>query len=511
MQRRVWVAALMLSGGTLQAQARPNVVFLFADDHAAHAISAYRSFLPYGARLPATPNIDRLARDGMLFVNSFVTNSICGPSRATLLTGQYGHLNGVMTNTEALHPATVTFPRLLQSNGYSTAVFGKWHLKSTPEGFDHYEVLTNQGPYYNPTLHSASDSVAYTGYTLDIVTDRALSWLNARRDRTKPFLLMLHFNAPHRWWDPGPAELRRYRDTTFAMPSTFWDDAAGRASPAKDPLMKISLDLNSRDLKLEPPGNLTTAQRALWDSAYEKENSAFRAAGLTGAAVTRWKYQRFIADYSRVVASIDAQVGRVLDAIDKAGLSSKTLVIYSSDQGFFLGDHGWFDKRWMYEESLRTPLIVRWPGVVPRGSVNRDLVTNLDLAETFLDVAGVPQPGSMQGRTLAPLLRGEKPKDWRHAIYYQYFEYPGWHSVRRQYGVRTQRYKLVHYYEVNEWELFDLDRDPRELRSVYRQQGYAGVVRDLKETLASLRREYAVPDHDLAPYYPFELPPEYRR
>lgn len=508
---RSLVGALLLSSGAAGAQTRPNIVFLFADDHAAHAISAYRSVLMYGARLPATPNIDRIARDGMLFVNSFVTNSICGPSRATLLTGQYGHVNGVMTNTEALHPTTVTFPRLLQAAGYNTAVFGKWHLKSRPEGFDWYDVLANQGPYYNPTLHSPRDSVAYVGYTLDIVTDKALSWLSSGRDRSKPFLLMLHFNAPHRWWDPGPAQLGLYRDTTFAEPSSFWDRASGRASPAKDPLMKIGLDLIERDLKLEPPGNLTPAQRAEWDRAYGSENSAFRAASLSGDALTRWKYQRFITDYSRVVAAIDAQVGRVLDAIDKGGLAKNTIVVYSSDQGFFLGDHGWFDKRWMYEESLRTPLIVRWPAVIPRATTNRDLVMNLDLAETFLDVAGVPVPASMQGRTLAPLLRGEKPKDWRHAIYYQYFEYPGWHSVRRQYGVRTQRYKLVHYYEVNEWELFDLDRDPDELKSVYGNRRYTTVIRDLKQTLASLRREYAVPERDPAPYYRFDLPPEYRR
>ncbi|HEY8165617.1 MAG TPA: sulfatase, partial [Gemmatimonadaceae bacterium] len=454
---------------------------------------------------------DRIAREGMLFVNSFVTNSICAPSRASILTGQYGHLNGVMTNNEALHPTTVTFPRLLQAAGYATAVFGKWHLKTLPQGFDHYEVLTDQGPYYNPTLHSATDSVAYTGYTLDIVTDRALAWFGTGRDRSKPFLLMLHFNAPHRWWDPGPQQLGLYRDTVFAEPRTFWDSASGRASPAKDPLMKIGLDLTGRDLKLEPPDNLTPAQRAVWDRAYQKENSAFRAASLSGDALTRWKYQRFVADYSRVVAAIDAQVGRVLDAIEKAGLSDNTIVVYTSDQGFFVGDHGWFDKRWMYEESLRTPLIIKWPRVVARRSVNRNLVINLDLAETFLGVAGAPVPPSMQGRTLEPLLRGERPDDWRSAIYYQYFEYPGWHSVRRQYGVRTLRYKLVHYYEVNEWEFFDLRRDPDELRSVYADPGYATRVRRLQDTLAALRREYSVPDRDPEPHHPFELPPEYRR
>ncbi|HEX2092958.1 MAG TPA: sulfatase [Longimicrobiaceae bacterium] len=492
-------------------QPRPNIVFLFSDDHAAHAISAYRRHLAYGARLPDTPNLDRLAASGMLFRNAFVTNSICGPARAAVLTGQYGHLNGVMTNREPFHPDNVTFPKLLRAGGYRTALFGKWHLKSRPQGFDHYEILAGQGPYYNPTLHTATDTTRHTGYTLDIVTDRALEWVRMERDARKPFLLMLHFNAPHRWWDPGPDQLGLYRDTVFAEPATLWDDASGRASPARDPEMKITLDLFDRDLKLEAPNNLTPAQRAAWDAAYGPENEAFRAAGLTGRELTRWRYQRYIADYARVVAALDAQVGRVLDALDRAGLARNTVVVYTSDQGFFLGDHGWFDKRWMYEESLRTPLLVRWPGVTAAGSVNEELVMNLDLAETFLEIGGVPVPATMQGRSLAPLLRGRTPRDWRDAIYYQYFEYPGWHSVRRQYGVRTRRHKLIHYYEVGEWELFDLDRDPHELGNLYDSPLYRDVVRDLKATLERLRREFRVPERDPVPYLPSDVPPEYRR
>jgi arylsulfatase A-like enzyme len=490
---------------------RPNVVFLFSDDHAAHAISAYQQSLKYGVKLPPTPNLDRLARDGMLFVNSFVTNSICGPARATVLTGQYGHLNGVMTNNEPIHPTTVTFPKLMQGAGYQTALFGKWHLRTKPEGFDRYEILAGQGPYYNPVLHSGSDSVRYTGYTLDVVTDRALKWLNQDRDKSKPFMMMLAFNAPHRWWDPGPGQLSLYRDTTFEIPGTFWDSGEGRASPARDPEMKIALDLIPRDLKLDPPNNLSPAQLASWNAAYGPENEKLRVAGLEGDALAKWKYQRFIADYMRVISALDAQVGRVLQELDRAGLSKNTVVVYSSDQGFFLGDHGWFDKRWMYEESLRTPLIVRWPGVVKAGSRNSDLVMNLDLAETFLDIAGSAKPASMQGESIVPLLRGSTPRNWRDAIYYQYFEYPGWHAVRRQYGVRTQRYKLIRYYEAGEWELFDLDKDPEELKSVHSDRSYATVRRDLERKLAALRRQYAVPEKDPAPYYPWELPPEYRR
>src|SRR5687767_4050904 len=490
---------------------RPNVVFILSDDHAAHAISAYQAVLKYGIKLPATPNLDRLASDGMLFVNSFVTNSICGPARATVLTGQYGHLNGVMTNSEPLHPTTVTFPKLLQNAGYETALFGKWHLRTRPEGFDRYEILAGQGPYYNPMLYSATDSVRHTGYTLDVFTTRAIRWMSERPASAKPFMMMLTFNAPHRWWDPGPNELSLYRDTTFEVPSTFNDDASGRATPARDPEMKIALDLIPRDLKLDPPNNLTPAQLAAWNAAYEKENAKLRTSGLKGDALARWKYQRFIADYMRVIAALDAQVGRVLKGLDDAGLAKNTVVVYSSDQGFFLGDHGWFDKRWMYEESLRTPLIVRWPGVVKPGSRNTDLVMNLDLAETFLDIAQASVPASMQGRSIVPLLRGTTPSDWRDAIYYQYFEYPGWHAVRRQYGVRTKRHKLIHYYEVGEWELFDLEKDPEELRSVYPDKSYARVRKDMEEKLAALRRQYAVPETDPAPAYKFDLPADYRR
>lgn len=522
--RKVWsVVAALIVGGSCAGPvtqrevarpadaSRPNIVFLFADDHAAHAISAYRQHLKYGARLPITPNLDRLASEGMLFLNAFVTNSICGPARATVLTGQYGHINGVMTNSEALHPTAVTFPMLMKNGGYETALFGKWHLRTKPQGFSHYEMLAGQGPYYNPVLHSESDSMRYTGYTLDIVTDRAMRWLKSGRAPDKPFMLMLSFNAPHRWWDPGPAQLGLYRDTSFAEPPTFWDSAAGRATAARDPEMKIGLDLIPRDLKLEPPNNLTAEQRLVWDHAYARENASYQAGGNTADARKRWQYQRFIADYMRVVSALDDQVGQVMKSLDEAGLSGNTVLVYTSDQGFFLGDHGWFDKRWMYEESLRTPLMMRWPGVARAGSRNENMVMNLDIAETFLDLAGVAQPSSMQGLSMVPLLRGESPASWRKSIYYQYFEYPGWHAVRRQYGVRTKQYKLIHYYEIGEWELFDLARDPEELTSVYDVPAYAGVVRALRIELDNLRKQYSVPRGDPAPYYPWQLPPEYRR
>ena len=501
---------IFLSATSALAQTRPNIVFIYSDDHAAHAVSAYRKHLPYSIALPATPNLDRIAKDGMLFRNAFVTNSICGPARAAVLTGQYGHLNGVMTNAEALHPTTVTFPRLLQAGGYQTFLFGKWHLKERPAGFDHYEILPGQGAYYNPVMLSESDSVRRIGYTQEIITDRALQWMQNVEPR-KPWLLMMHFNAPHRFWDPGPAQLGLYRDKDLPEPSTLFDDGSGRAFPNALAEMTIAQDLIERDLKLIHPNNLTAEQLADWRKWYDPENNAFRAAGLGGNALTRWKYQRYIKDYMRAVQGIDSSVGRVLDFLERNGLSKNTIVIYTSDQGMFLGDHGWFDKRWMYEESLRTPLMVRWPGVTRRGVVNDAMVMNLDIAQTLLDIAQVNAPTTMQGASFKPLLEGRKPKQWRDAIYYQYFAYPDWHMVQRQYGVRDSRYKLIHYYEAGKWELFDLKRDPHELRSVYDQRDYQDVVTRMKRKLAALREQYRAPEHDPVPHTPWVAPAEYRR
>jgi arylsulfatase A-like enzyme len=389
-------------------------------------------------------------------------------------------------------------------------LFGKWHLRTDPVGFDTYEVLKGQGPYYNPVLHSSADSTRYTGATQDIITQRALAWLD-RRSGDAPFLLTVNFNASHRYWDPGPQQLPLYRDTVLAEPATLRDDGTGRASPFRLQEMEIARDLFARDLKLEPPAGLSPEQQALWDAYYGPENAALAAANLTGDALVRWKYQRFITDYMRAVAAIDESVGRILDYVDSSPLRDNTVIVYSSDQGFFLGDHGFFDKRWMYEESLRTPLLVRWPGAVPPGAVNTDLVMNLDFAQTFLDIGDVPAPASMQGRSLVPLLRGSTPADWRDAIYYQYFAYPDWHMVHRQYGVRTHRYKLIHYYELGEWELFDLARDPNELNSVYDHPQYAEVVRALTNRLAALRQHYGVPAQDPVPHTPFVAPEGLRR
>jgi arylsulfatase A-like enzyme len=506
---RLMFCLSLLQASMALAQTRPNIILIYADDHAAHAVSAYRRHLPYAIDLPATPNIDRLAREGMLFRNAFATNSICGPARAAVLTGQYGHLNGVMTNSDSLHPTHNNFPRLLQAGGYETALIGKWHLHDRPAGFDRYEILPGQGTYYNPVLVSQTDSIRYNGYTQEVIAERAITWLR-NREGAKPFMLMVHFNAPHRPWDPGPAQLSLYRDGDLPEPATLFDRGADRAFRTDDPEMTIELDMIERDLKLTEPINLNESQQVAWRRWYDPENQAFRAANLSGTALVRWKYQRFIKDYMRAVAGIDDNVGTLMAELARLGLDKNTVVIYSSDQGFFLGDHGWFDKRWMYEESIRTPLLVRWPGVVKPGTVAEQLVMNLDYAQTILDIAGVPAAREMQGMSFEPLLRGRHPR-WRDAIYYQYFEYPGWHMVQRQYGVRDSRYKLIHYYEVDRWELFDLERDPHELHNVYGARGYADVASRMKRKLAALRDEYRVPEHDPAPHRPWEAPPEYRR
>ena len=500
---------LLALASSALAQSRPNIVLIYADDHAAHAVSAYRNYLPYAFPLPATPNIDRIAREGMLFTNAFVTNSICTPARAAVLTGQYGHLTGVMTNADSLHPALVTFPGLLRAAGYQTAIVGKWHLKERPSGFDHYELLVGQGTYYNPLLLSENDSTRFPGYSQQVLTDHALAWVD-KRDATRPFFLMLSYNAPHRHWESGPEQLPLYRDTSLAEAPTLFDDGSGRVFRTQDQLMTIGQDLVPPDLKLDDPRDMNATQLADWKKWYDPENAAFRSAGLSGAALVRWKYQRFIKDYMRAVQGVDAAVGRVMAQLQQLGLDKNTVVVYSSDQGFFLGDHGWFDKRWMYEESLRTPLLVKWPGVIKPGSVNRELVMNLDFAETFLDVAGLTPPTTMQGASLLPLLRGKKPR-WRAAIYYQYFGYPDWHMVRRQYGVRDDRYKLIHYYELDKWELFDLKKDPHEMQSVYAERAYRDVVKQLKQKLAALRTQYRAPEKDPVPYKPWTLPPEYER
>lgn len=470
----------------------PNIVFIFSDDHTTQAIGAY------GSRINRTPNIDRLAREGMIFRNCFVTNSICAPSRAVVLTGKHSHLNGQFTNAETFDGSQQTFPKLLRQAGYQTAMIGKWHLRSDPTGFDFWKVLIGQGPYYNPEFLTPRGREQHTGYTTEIIADLSLDWLENGRDKSKPFLLMCQHKAPHREWEPGPEYLNRYDDTVIPEPPTMFDDYRGRSSAARSQEMTIAGHMNERDLKFVPPPRLNEEQLAVWKRAYGPKNEEFSRAGLEGDDLTRWKYQRYLKDYLRCIDAVDDNVGRVLDYLDNNGLAGNTLVIYSSDQGFYLGEHGWYDKRWMYEESLRMPLLMRWPGVTVAGSECAELVQNLDFAPTFIEAAGASVPVDMQGASLRPLLAGAAPSDWRKSVYYHYYEYPAVHMVNRHYGVRTDRYKLIHFYQLDEWELFDLRRDPHELRSLYGNPDYREVEATLKTELKRLRELYAVPEQDPA-------------
>lgn len=492
-------------------ETRPNVVFIFSDDHAVQAVGAYDDRLAW---LNPSPQLDRLADQGMLFRNAFVANAICAPSRATILSGQHSHLNGVRTNTDTLNATGQTFPERLQQAGYQTALIGKWHLRSDPKGFDYWEVLPGQGEYYNPTFRRPEGNTQYTGYVSKIITDRTLRWLQEERSDDAPFLLMYQHKAPHRKWQPGPNHLTTYDDVTIPPPPTLFSNYETLSSPALMQEMEIGTDLGwGGDLKLRwEPGRdgdltywhkdlakrLTREQLDAWNKAYGPKNAdfhqQFKRGALQGRDLLLWKYQRYVKDYLRTVRSMDDQIGRLLDALDRQGLADETIVIYSSDQGFFLGEKGWFDKRWMYEESLRIPLLVRWPGVVAPGSENTALVQNLDLAQTILDAAGVDAPDAMQGRSLVPLLRGEPSVRGRDAIYYHYYEYPGSHSVMRHEGVRTDRYKLIHYYPMDQWELFDLQTDPRELNNLYGHPDYARVTDRLKDRLSELKDRYDVPD-----------------
>lgn len=521
-QIAVWglTALLVLAGGSRPVQAqepeseRPNIVFIFSDDHAVQALGAYGGRL---AGVNPTPEIDRLAEEGMLFRNAFVTNSICAPSRAAILSGQFGHMNGVRTNQQedSLAASVTTFPELLQDAGYQTAMIGKWHLKSDPQGFDYWEVLPGQGVYYNPTFRTAGGKTEYTGYISKIITDRAVRWLQEDRSEDEPFLLMYQHKAPHRNWQPGPDHLTTYDDITVPAPRSLFYDYSGLSTPAVMQEMEVANDLSwGWDLKLRrKPGSpdsttswqerlgnrFTPEQRRAWNSAYSPKNQefyqAYRNDELQGRDLTRWKYQRYIKDYLRSIASMDDAIGRLLDELDRQGVSDETIVVYSSDQGFFLGEKGWFDKRWMYEESLRMPLLVRWPGAVEAGSESTALVQNLDVAQTFLDAAGVNAPDAMQGRSMVPLLRGEASSEgWRDAIYYHYYEYPRPHSVMPHEGVRTDRYKLIHHYWADQWALFDLKTDPHELNNLYGHPDYADVTERLKEKLRALKDRYEVPD-----------------
>jgi len=478
---------------------RPNILFIFSDDHAQQAIGAY------GSVINETPNIDRIAKDGVVFLRNACANSICAPSRATVLTGKHSHANGLRSNRDTFDGSQTTFPQLLQEAGYDTALVGKWHLKSDPTGFNYWEILPGQGNYYNPDFISAAGKRRIEGYVTDIIADLSLDWLKNKRDTNKPFLLMCQHKAPHRTWAPGPKHLAMYDGTTIPEPPTLFDDYQGRAPVLKDNEAMIAKhmmydwdlkvpglgipDALGRDMKNKEVERMTAEQKARWDAAYKPKNEAFLEQNPQGDDLVRWKYQRYIKDYLRCIASVDDNVGRLLDYLDSAGLAGNTLVVYSSDQGFYLGEHGLYDKRWMYRESLAMPLIARWPGRAKQGFQVDELTQNIDFAPTFLDAAGIAPPPEMHGRSLAPLMQGNTPPGWRDTIYYHYYE-KGEHNVPPHEGVSTRRYKLIHYYEAGQWELFDLEKDPREMQSVYDDPAYAGVLAEMKKKLEHLKTKF---------------------
>jgi arylsulfatase A-like enzyme len=468
-------------GSAAPNPARPNILFIMSDDHAAHAISAY------SGRINQTPNLDRLAREGVRFDRCYAVNSICSPSRATILTGKYSHLNGVpaFNRFDGSQP---TVAKYLQAAGYHTGMIGKWHLGSDPTGFDYWIVLPGQGVYQDPVFLSPAGRKVIQGYVTDIITDLSIEFLK-NRPKDRPFFLMCHHKAPHRPWDPDAKHAQLYADRDIPEPPTLWDDYVGRADAARETTMTIAKDLTHRDLKIPPPSGTGAAK---WNQAKPMELTVEvngQRKTLTGDELVKWKYQKYIKDYLRTIASVDDNVGRLLDFLEQEKLADNTLVIYTSDQGFFLGDHGWYDKRFMYEESIKMPFLVRWPRVIKPGTTQAALALNVDFAPTFLDAAGLPPAPGMQGRSLLPLWRGQRPADWRTSWYYRYYHDPGDHNTRAHYGVGTETHKLIYFWKKNQWELYDLVKDPEELHNIYSDPSQADLIAKLKKELYRLKDE----------------------
>lgn len=489
---------------------RPNIVFIMSDDHAYQAISAYDT------RLIQTPNIDRIGKEGMLFTNACVTNSICAPSRAVILTGKHSHLNGKIDNYFPFDTTNITFPQILQKNGYQTAMFGKLHFGNNPKGFDEFQILPDQGNYYNPEIITKKQGIKkVTGYVTDIITDLTLNWLKNERDDDKPFFLAYLHKAPHREWIPAPRHYKEFINRKFPEPSTLFDNYEGRGRASKEAEMNILTHMNwAGDSKIFPEnmdkiglpeshkydkamfnltvGRMNKEQRADFNKVYGPMNEEFMKnfPNMSEKEKMQWRYQRYMQDYLGCIASVDEGVGKVLDFLKDNNLEENTIVVYTSDQGFYLGEHGWFDKRFIFDESFKTPLLVRWPNVIKAGSKNTQMVQNLDYAQTFLEAAGIKPPSDMQGESLIPIFKGQG-KNFRDAAYYHYYEYPSIHMVKRHYGIVTEKYKLVHfYYDVDEWELYDRVNDKNEMKNVYNDPKYAKVKEELHKKLAALRVKY---------------------
>jgi len=492
MNRRALISTLLSAGIPIKsllngrdAASRPNILFIMADDHAAHAISSY------GSKVNSTPNIDRIATEGIRFDRCYATNSICTPSRASILTGKYSHKNGVPVFNR-FDGQQQTVQKLLKDSGYYTAVIGKWHLGSDPTGFDYWNVLPGQGRYIDPVFYDEKGSHVYPGYVTDVITDLTIDVLE-KRPKDKPFFLMCHHKAPHREWTPDEKHRRMFADKLIPEPETLYDDYEGRTDALREQQQSVFYDLTRRDLKLVPPEGLSEEEERKWLSV-KPESVDIEINGekktLTGDELKKWKYQRYMQDYLGCVQSIDENVGRLLDWLDSHGLAENTIVVYTSDQGFFLGDHGLYDKRFMYEESFRMPFLMRWPKTIRPGGVVDALAINCDFAPTFLDVAGLPVPADMQGVSLVPLLKGRRPANWRTAIYYRYYHDPGDHNTRAHYGIRTETHKLIYYWTKDQWECYNLVEDPKEMHNIYNEPAARDTVAKLKRLLYSLKKKY---------------------
>ena len=544
----VVAASLMVTNAMAQTDKRPNILYIMSDDHAYQAISAYGSDV---SRFAPTPNIDRIAREGMRFDRSFVENSLSSPSRACLITGLYSHQNGQQQLLEGIDSTRTFFSELLQQVGYQTAMMGKWHLMCRPKGFDRYHVLNDQGTYFNPVFMSETSGGKYIreeGYATDLITDHAIDFLE-HRDTSRPFCLMVHHKAPHRSWFPDVKHLGMYDNVDFPLPETLWDDYSTRGSAAHTQKMQIDRDMElALDLKVDSLGRpvdrfnstiaeygrLNPEQRAAYEKYFGARYERFQHDSLTGKDLVVWKYQTYLRDYLSVIHSVDENVGRLLKYLDEHGLAENTIVVYASDQGFYMGEHGWFDKRFMYEESMRTPLVIRYPREIRAGSVSSEMVQNIDYAPTFLEYAGVKQPKEMTGRSLRKLFKhtanNSKKIHWRKSLYYHYYDYPAWHLTRKHDGVRTDRYKLIHFYgkggaraltenryqqqegtreynsyrwmaqsgyitddpDIDYYELYDLQEDPNELNNIYGKPGTERITKRLKRLLKRYRKELAV-------------------
>ena len=487
---------------------KPNIVFIMADDHAVKAISAYGSEI---GKLAPTPNIDRLAKNGAIFNQNYNTNSLCGPSRAVILTGKHSHQNGFRMNGERFDNTQQTLPKILQQNGYQTAVIGKWHLSDEPTGFDYWKILDDQGKYYNPDFITAEDTTRVTGYAQDLITDYSIDWMKQRNEE-QPFFLMVHHKAPHRNWMPALRHTTLYDSVEFPLPDTYFPDFENQQA-AEEQLQTIYEDMyEGHDLKLSKHKGtdslaanpwkddferMTAEQKEKWNAAYRPKNDAFWEKDLHGKDLAKWKGQRYLREYMATIASVDESVGRILDYLEAQDLDENTLVVYTSDQGFYLGENGWFDKRYMYETSFRMPLLMQFPKEIEAGSVISEMTQNLDFAPTFLDMAGIEIPEDMQGISFKKVLYGEEAEIGRDAIYYHYYDFPAFHMVKRQYGIKTDRYKLIHFYDdIDTWEFYDLEKDPKEQNNLIDAEEYQAEVKMMHQKLDSVQQHYQVTEKE---------------